>query len=210
MGLLPLFPLQLVVFPNEKMNLHIFEPRYKKLIRHCEENSENFGIIPYIKGKIIDVGTELELLSIYNLKIDGSCDVELLGKRVFHVVDFNYPVKQDDYLNGKIEFLPNIPTSELQFQTILLSKLNQLFELLEIKKKLPVVPEALISFDFAHYVGLSIHQELELIQIPVENERLKYLSKHLDLFIPHVLEVNNIKEKAKLNGHIKYLKPPTF
>jgi hypothetical protein len=44
----------------------------------------------------------------------------------------------------------------------------------------------------------------------VENERLKYLSKHLDLSIPHVLEVNNIKEKAKLNGHIKYLKPPTF
>ena len=152
----------------------------------------------------------MELLSIYNLEIDGSCDVELLGKRVFHVVDFNYPVKQDDYLNGKIEFLPNIPTSELQFQTILLSKLNQLFDLLEIKKKLPVVPEELISFDFAHYVGLSIHQELELIQIPVENERLKYLIKHLNVFIPHVLEVNNIKERAKLNGHIKYLKPPTF
>ncbi|MFN9379919.1 MAG: LON peptidase substrate-binding domain-containing protein, partial [Bacteroidota bacterium] len=51
MRVLPLFPLQLVVFPNEKVNLHIFEPRYKKLIRHCEENSENFGIIPYIKGK---------------------------------------------------------------------------------------------------------------------------------------------------------------
>ena len=152
----------------------------------------------------------MELLSIYNLEIDGSCDVELLGKRVFHVVDFIYPDNQDDYLNGKIEFLINIPTSELQFQTILLAKLNQLFDLLEIKKKLPVDPEALISFDFAHYVGLSIHQELELIQIPVENERLKYLSKHLDVFIPHVLEVNNIKERAKLNGHIKYLKPPTF
>ena len=59
MRVLPLFPLQLVVFPNEKVNLHIFEPRYKKLIRRCDENSENFGIIPYIKGKIIDVGTEL-------------------------------------------------------------------------------------------------------------------------------------------------------
>jgi len=210
MRVLPLFPLQLVVFPNEKVNLHIFEPRYKKLIRHCEENRENFGIIPYIKGKIIDAGTELELLSIYNLELDGSCDVELLGKRVFHVVDFNYPDKQDDYLNGKIEFLPSIPTSELQFQTLLLSKLNQLFDLLEIKKNLPLYPEELFSFDFAHYVGLSIHQELELILIPVENERLKYLIKHLNLFIPHVLEVNNIKEKAKLNGHIKYLKPPTF
>ena len=210
MSLLPLFPLQLVVFPNEKVNLHIFEPRYKKLIRHCEEKSENFGILPYIKGKIIDAGTELALISIYNLQIDGSCDVELLGKRVFHVVDFIYPDNQDEYLKGKIELLPNFPISELHFQRILLSKLNQLFDLLEIKKKLPVDPEELFSFDFAHYVGLSIHQELELIQIPVENERLKYLIKHLNVFIPHVLEVNNIKEKARLNGHIKYLKPPTF
>jgi len=210
MRLLPLFPLQLVVFPNEKVNLHIFEPRYKKLIRHCEENGENFGITPHINGKVIDAGTELALISIYNLQIDGSCDVELLGKRVFHVVDFIFPDKQDEYLKGKIELLPNFPISELQFQTILLSKLNQLFELLEIKKKLPVVPEKLVSYDFAHYVGLSIHQELELIQIPVENERLKYLIKHLDIFIPHVLEVNNIKERARLNGHIKYLKPPTF
>jgi len=210
MLVLPLFPLQLVVFPNEKVNLHIFEPRYKKLIRHCEEKGVNFGITPHINGKIRDVGTELELLSIYNLEIDGSCDVELLGKRVFHVVDFIYPDNQDEYLKGKIELLPIIPISELQFQTILLSKLNQLFDLLEIKKKLPVNPEALISFDFAHYVGLSINQELELIQIPVENERLKYLIKHLDIFIPHVLEVNNIKERARLNGHIKYLKPPKF
>jgi hypothetical protein len=192
------------------VNLHIFEPRYKKLIRHCEENGVNFGITPHINGKVIDAGTELELLSIYNLEIDGTCDVELLGKRVFHVVDFIYPDNQDEYLKGKIELLPVIPTSELQFQTILLSKLNQLFDLLEIKKKLPNDPGSLISFDFAHYIGLSIHQELELIQIPVENERLKYLIKHLDLFIPHVLKVNIIKERARLNGHIKYLKPPTF
>ena len=126
------------------------------------------------------------------------------------MVDFIYPDKQDEYLKGKIELIPNFPISELHFQTILLSKLNQLFDLLEIKKKLPVDPKALISYAFAHYVGLSIQQELELIQIPVENERLKYLIKHLDIFIPHVLEVNNIKERARLNGHIKYLKPPTF
>lgn len=210
MQVLPLFPLQLVVFPNEKVNLHIFEPRYKKLIRHCDENGVNFGITPHINGKIKEAGTELELLSIYNLEIDGSCDVELLGKKIFHVVDFIYPDIQDEYLKGKIEWLPNIPIVELHFQTILLSQLNQLFDLLEIKKKLPIDPGALISFDFAHYVGLSIHQELEFIQIPVENERLKYLIKHLNLFIPHAIEVNNIKERARLNGHIKYLKPPIF
>jgi ATP-dependent Lon protease len=210
MQLLPLFPLQLVVFPNEKVNLHIFEPRYKKLIRDCENEGSNFGILPFINGKIVDAGTELELLSIYNLQLDGSCDVELLGKKVFHVVDFIYPTSVDEYLRGKIDYLKYYPIVDISFQTTLLSKLIQLFELLEIKKKLPENPEELVSFDFAHYVGLNINQELELIQIPVENERIKYLIRHLDNFIPQVLEMNNIKKRAKLNGHIKYLKPPLF
>lgn len=210
MQLLPLFPLQLVVFPNEKVNLHIFEPRYKKLIRDCEKEGVNFGIIPFIKGKIIDAGTELELLSIYNMQIDGSCDISLIGKRVFHVVNFIYPDNIENYLNGKIEFLKYYSISDISFQTTLWSKLKQLFDLLEINKSLPENPEELVSFDFAHFVGLNINQELELIQIPVENERIKYLIRHLDKFIPQVMEMNNIKNRAQLNGHIKYLKPPTF
>lgn len=210
MQVLPLFPLQLVVFPSEKVNLHIFEPRYKKLIRDCEKEGINFGILPYIKGKIVDTGTELELLSIYNLKLDGSCDVKLIGKEVFHVVDFIYPNNLDEYLKGEIEILNDYPISDISFQTTLLSKLKQLFELLEIKKKLTENPEELVSFDYAHYVGLNINQELELIQIPVENDRIKYLVKHLDKFIPQVTEMHNIKKRAELNGHIKYLKPPLF
>jgi len=210
MKVLPLFPLQLVVFPNEKVNLHIFEPRYKKLIRDCEKEGSNFGILPYIKGKIVDTGTELELLSIYNLKLDGSCDVKLIGKLVFHVVDFIYPNNLDEYLKGEIEILNDYPISDISFQTTLLSKLKQLFELLEIKKNLTENPEELVSFDYAHYVGLNINQELELIQIPVEIDRIKYLVKHLDKFIPQVIEMHNIKKRAELNGHIKYLKPPLF
>jgi Lon protease-like protein len=210
MQILPLFPLQLVVFPNEKVNLHIFEPRYKKLIRDCEKEGINFGILPYIKGKIVDAGTELELLSIYNLKVDGSCDVELVGKRVFHVVDFIYPMNLDEYLKGEIDLLKYNSITDIAFQTDLLSKLNQLFDLLEIKKNLPENPEELVSFDFAHYVGLNINQELELIQTSDEDERITYLIRHLDKLIPQVIEMNNIKKRAELNGHIKYLKPPLF
>lgn len=210
MLVLPLFPLQLVVFPNEKVNLHIFEPRYKKLIRHCEENSTNFGITPHLNGELHNVGTELELLSIYNLQIDGSCDVELMGKRVFNVIDFIYPEKLDDYLEGSVDFLPLLHKRELRLQIILLDKLKELFEYLEIKKKLPEDANDLYSFDFGHYVGFNPMQELQFIQILDESERIEYLLKQLDVFIPQVLEVNNLKKRAQLNGHIKYLKPPTF
>jgi Lon protease-like protein len=210
MKLLPLFPLQLVVFPNEIVKLHIFEPRYKKLIRDCEREDINFGIVPNINGKTMLAGTELELLSIFNLKIDGSCDIELKGTTVFHVVEFLYPEDLNSYLKGKIDYLDIIHNATLHFQTLLLAKLKQLFELLNVRKNLPDAPETLKSFDYAHYIGLSIQQELELLQIPAENERLKYLVRHLDTLIPYVMEINNLKEKIKWNGHIKYLKPPLF
>ncbi|MEO1628994.1 MAG: LON peptidase substrate-binding domain-containing protein, partial [Bacteroidota bacterium] len=44
----PLFPLKLVVYPGEQLNLHIFEPRYKQLIRECEQNKVTFGIPAFI------------------------------------------------------------------------------------------------------------------------------------------------------------------
>jgi ATP-dependent Lon protease len=46
--LLPLFPLNLVVFPHEKLNLHIFEPRYRQLVRDCLEQNLTFGIPPFL------------------------------------------------------------------------------------------------------------------------------------------------------------------
>ena len=58
---LPLFPLKLVAFPGEQLNLHIFEPRYKQLFRECEENQITFGIPAFIDNKIMDIGTELKL-----------------------------------------------------------------------------------------------------------------------------------------------------
>jgi hypothetical protein len=210
MKVLPLFPLQLVAFPNEQVNLHIFEPRYKKLIRDCEKGGLNFGIPPYIKGKVVDTGTELELLSIYNVKPDGSCDVQLIGKRVFQIVDFIFPENQDDYLKGSVESLEYYPFVEVSFQNILLVKLRQLFELLGINKDLPNKPDEMVSFDYGHYVGLNLEQELTLLRIPLENERIKFLIQHLDYFIPQVQEMNDLKNKILLNGHIKYLKPPLF
>ena len=53
---LPLFPLKLVAFPGEELNLHIFEPRYKQLIREFEQNGTTFGIPTFLDNKVLDFG----------------------------------------------------------------------------------------------------------------------------------------------------------
>ena len=54
---LPLFPLRLVAFPGEDLNLHIFEPRYKELIQECDEKGITFGLPPFIDDKMQTFGT---------------------------------------------------------------------------------------------------------------------------------------------------------
>jgi hypothetical protein len=58
---IPIFPLALVVYPGEELNLHIFEPRYKQLIKECFEQKKNFGIPSVLNEKMADLGTLVEI-----------------------------------------------------------------------------------------------------------------------------------------------------
>jgi len=51
---IPIFPLGIVVYPGESLNLHIFEPRYRELILECIENSKPFGIPVVIENKLME------------------------------------------------------------------------------------------------------------------------------------------------------------
>ena len=62
-SILPLFPLNLVVFPEEELNLHIFEPRYKELVNDCMSKEVNFGIPSYVNKKL-ELVTEMEIKSV--------------------------------------------------------------------------------------------------------------------------------------------------
>jgi len=79
---IPLFPLNIVAFPGEEINLHIFEPRYKQLINDCLDNKTTFGIPSYVKSKI-DLGTETEICSITKKYPDGRMDIKTRGVKVF-------------------------------------------------------------------------------------------------------------------------------
>ena len=83
---LPIFPLQLVVYPREDLNLHIFEPRYKQLIKECEEEGKTFGLPAYIDGKVKEIGTELELVSIEKTYPKGEMDIKTRGVGLFKII----------------------------------------------------------------------------------------------------------------------------
>ena len=80
---LPLFPLQLVVFPGEKLKLHIFEPRYKQLVGECRDEKMTFGLPAFFDGRVAEYGTEMRLLTIFKTYDDGRMDIMTEGVAAF-------------------------------------------------------------------------------------------------------------------------------
>lgn len=206
---LPLFPLQLVVFPNEKLNLHIFEPRYKQLIRECAEEGTTFCIPPYIDQKIMPFGTEVRLKTIEKEYPSGEMDVRTVGLGLVQVGEIYNPMPEKLYLGADINRIPrnNAPGNFLKNERIV-EQVATLFSLLAIEKDPPVNSAAFEAYSIAHHIGLSIQQEYEMLQLLEEEDRQDYLLRHLEVIIPKVQEINRMKERAMMNGHFKNIQPP--
>jgi Lon protease-like protein len=207
---LPLFPLNLVVYPNEKLNLHIFEPRYRQLISECVADRSSFGIPAYINDKLESYGTEMEVLAVKKLYEDGRMDIETMGLRVFRILDFTNPVPDKLYAGGNVALVDNSSYAPEDLVSQLLEQVQQLYSLLQLKVQFTVLSDQYLSYELAHKIGLSIEQEYELLTIPSEPERQQYLLNHLKQTIPVVAQLERTKERIRMNGHFRHFDPLTF
>lgn len=206
---LPLFPLNLVAFPGEKLNLHIFEPRYKELINECLDDNLNFGIPAYIFNKLEGFGTEMKILHLAKRYEDGRMDVMTEGVSVFELIDYENPLKDKLYAGGNVRILNNIRDETLDSKSVLLKNIQKLYDLLGIKSG-TLYSTKYLSFEVGHKVGLSIYEEYELLKIEKESERQNFITAHLEKSIPLMMNMEKTKQRIKMNGHFKHLNPLNF
>jgi Lon protease-like protein len=207
---IPLFPLNIVVFPGEKLNLHIFEPRYKQLISDCQEGKATFGIPPYLTNSIGSYGTEIKILSIEKNYPGGEMDIKTKGIGIFRIIEFERQMAGKSYAGGTIEAVENIDDEDILDKEKIVSKLHDLYEVLKIDKLFMDLPADFKIFDIAHHLGLSVDQEYAMLQLQHESQRQELILNHLDKVLPVLSEVERLKERIKLNGHFKNLTPPSF
>lgn len=204
---LPLFPLKLVAFPGEQLNLHIFEPRYKQLIQDSEATKGTFGIAVYI-DKLMPFGTEVELEEVSKVYDDGRMDIKTRGKRVFEMLSFENPMTDKLYAGGNVVFYENDPrVGENQYAEFIFY-LKELFRLMEYQTE--IIPHRLNSFTYAHKLGLNLTEEYELLMMAKESERIKFLIGHLMKVIPIMRDMEIAKKRIQMNGHFKNLDPLEF
>ena len=87
--LLPLFPLELVLFPGAPLPLHIFEPRYREMIAECLEQKRAFGMVRVKENTLSPVGCSATILNVTKKYEDGRLDIEAEGRQRFEIVQLN-------------------------------------------------------------------------------------------------------------------------
>ncbi len=207
---IPLFPLSIVVYPEEKLNLHIFEPRYKQLVSDCIKDGSTFGIPTFIQNKVGLYGTEMEILQVEKTHTNGEMDIRTQGRSIFKILNFEKLTQGKLYAGGEVE------TVEIDYKEDIVTKLKikelleQLYSSLGMEKLFTDLLEDFKSYDIAHHIGLNTEQEYALLQLHTEVERQEVILLHLQQVVPIVKATEQLKDRVKQNGHFKNLTPPNF
>lgn len=205
---IPVFPLGIVLFPESRVPLHIFEDRYKKLIDQAVKEHSPFGINYVEEDRLHAVGCSARVVEVLERHPDGELDIITEGERRYEVLDLeqNGP---DQISFATVRWLDDEPEerdSELAEETIQL--FNELTEV-AYKGTIPPLDESIWnaenlypSFKIAQKSGLEAPQRQALLSVTSENERLSMLHKFLTQLLPKVKEFETVQELIRNDGYI--------
>jgi Lon protease-like protein len=203
---IPVFPLKIVVYPGEPLNLHIFEPRYKQLIRECLKENKTFGIPCVLESRIEEYGTLMEITELVKEYDNGELDIRTKGLSVFRVLEVVKTIPDKLYHGAIVDYPTNIVEhGDTNIAKIILDEVKRLYALLNVEEKFPAHKTSMISYEVAHYIGLSQEQEYELLCLLSEVQRLEYIRRHLNNMLPTIKELEEMKMRIKRNGHFRDL-----
>ncbi|HEX2536158.1 MAG TPA: LON peptidase substrate-binding domain-containing protein [Chitinophagaceae bacterium] len=202
---IPIFPLGIVVYPGEALNLHIFEPRYKQLISECYARGKLFGIPPVIESRVQDYGTLIHIDEISKVHENGEMDIKTTGGRVFRILELIEEIPDKLYSGAIVTYPDNHESGNPEMMRRLMGSIRELHRMLNVEKEFAKSDTDLRTYEVAHHIGLSLQEEYELLNLFDERQRQEYLKRHLFKVLPMVAELENLKKKIKLNGHFKNL-----
>src|SRR5260370_12954949 len=99
---IPLFPLNVVLFPGEELPLHIFEPRYRRMVRECLDARSPFGMLLAMEDGVTHVGCTAEILEVVKRYPDGRMDIITVGRDPFRVLEL---LTEDPLLECHVDYL---------------------------------------------------------------------------------------------------------
>ncbi|PZP51711.1 MAG: peptidase S16 [Pseudopedobacter saltans] len=197
---IPVFPIEVVVYPNESYRLHISNDNYKHLITDCYGENKPFGIVPIINNRLSETGTLVDIVEVAEVWEDGRMNVVVKGSTVFKVLELIKSIPEKLYSGAIVSYLDNMTVSSPSIAQKVTGLLRQFHHLINYLPTTNKDDDQITSYDMAHTAGLSLQEELELLELLFESQRLEYLRRHLIKTIPVLANIQSmLKRSAKTN-----------
>ncbi|HWF37927.1 MAG TPA: LON peptidase substrate-binding domain-containing protein [Candidatus Acidoferrales bacterium] len=198
---IPLFPLDVVLLPSMTLPLHIFEPRYKLMIRRCLDEQIEFGMVLANEKAVARVGCTAKIIRKVKDYADGRMDVLTLGCQVFALREV---IEEHEYYEGRVEYLADEPLQLDRDQERRVSDLFQQCHALMFGQAWVDEEEkdpGTLAYRMAARLPMELKQRQNLLELRDEIERRKSLLKWLTEFLPKLAEREKTRVRAKGNGH---------
>jgi Lon protease-like protein len=209
--LFPLFPLEIVLLPEEPLPLHIFEERYKLMIGEClrakaaGSSIQEFGVVCLRGEKLQTVGCAARIVNVTRKYDDGRLDLFTVGTRRFEIL---YTNETRDYLRGGVEFFEDDPgldvagDDEAQRAIELFRQaIHRLRQSTEVPIHLPR-PYRYLSFRMAASLPLELDFKQQLLGIRNEGERLRLVTRLMEKLVQRLDLLEKTRAKAGGNGNV--------
>jgi len=197
---IPLFPLEVVLFPGILLPLHIFEPRYRQMVHRCLEEHSEFGIVLARQDGIAPVGCTAEISNLVKRYPDGKMDILTIGRAIFHI---QHVLDENPLLEADVEYVKSEPESTSPDDV---QRLLRLFE--ECHQLVFGKPASLpdsgaaehVSYLVAGGLPLDLDYKQGLLEMPSEAARLEDLIERLENWIPQLEQMRHARRVAGGNG----------
>ena len=197
---LPLFPLGVVLLPGEPVPLHIFEPRYKEMVRVCIDGDRPFGIVYASEEKVAEVGCTARIERVAARYDDGRLDIVAVGEQRFRVDEIYRDLV---YLSADVAAVEDAASDDDPgARQAAIARHMKLLEMAGGEPRPDRYDQSVpVSFVIGRNAGLDLADKQRLLEMNLEAERIRFLSDHLGALLVRLEKAREVRDLARGDGH---------
>jgi Lon protease-like protein len=197
---IPLFPLDVVLFPGVPLPLHIFEPRYREMIAECIAGNIAFGVVRAQRDGLAVVGCTARVIRVMQSYPDGRSDILAQGVERFEIVQLD---NSRSFLQAEVDLLPDVaPATRAAREECVAFHFEALHLMGSSHASMHLNLDAPVAYLLAAVMPADLNFQQALLAMRSDAERTETLSSYYRAILPKLRSAAQTSEHASSNGHI--------